>query len=52
MDRSSILSALSLANYTATILCGIVFFIFAGTASAEESADKVHIDAKSFRCRR
>jgi uncharacterized protein (DUF2342 family) len=32
------------------LACGIVFFLFVAVASAEDSADKGHIDAKSFRC--
>src|SRR5262249_2270387 len=32
------------------ILCGIIFFLPADVGRAEDSADKGHIDAKSFRC--
>ena len=32
------------------ILCGIVFSLSVGVGSAEDSADKGNIDAKSFRC--
>jgi len=50
MDQRSVLSALSLAKHLPTILCGIIFFLFAAVVSAEDSADTGHIDAKSFRC--
>ena len=49
MDRS-VLSALSLANYLPTVLCGIVLSLSAGVGGAEESADNVGIDTESFRC--
>src|SRR5262245_22233944 len=50
MGQRSVPSALSLANSRPTILSGIIFFLPAGAGSAEDSADKGHIDAKSFRC--
>jgi hypothetical protein len=49
MDRS-VLSALSLANYLPTVLCGIVLSLSAGVGGAEESADNGGIDTESFRC--
>ena len=49
MDRI-VLSALSLANYLPTVLCGIVLSLSAGVGGAEESADNGGIDTKSFRC--
>src|SRR5262249_36615828 len=50
MGQRSVPSTLSLAISLPTILCGIVFLLTAGTGSAENSVDKGHIDAKSFRC--
>ena len=41
---------LSLANGLLTLICGIGFLLSAVFASAEDSTDKVHIDAQSFRC--
>jgi len=32
------------------LVCGIVFLLSMAVASAEDSADKGHVDAKSFRC--
>ena len=46
----SVPSALSLSNYLSAILCGIVSFLSTGVGNAEDSVDKGHIDAKSFRC--
>jgi hypothetical protein len=50
MDSRNVLSALSLANYLPTVLCGIALLLSAGVGSAEDSVDKGQIDAKSFRC--
>jgi hypothetical protein len=50
MDRKSVLSAHRLANSLPIIVCGIVALLSAGVGSAEYSADKGGIDAKSFRC--
>jgi len=50
MDQRSVPSALSLSNYLSAIFCGIVSFLSAGVGNAEDSVDKGHIDAKSFRC--
>ena len=50
MDQRGVLSALSPANYLPAILCGIVLLLSVGVGSAEDSADKGYVDAKSFRC--
>jgi hypothetical protein len=52
MDRIAVASVLSPANYLPTVLCGMVFSLSVGVASAEDSAvqGKGQIDAKSFRC--
>jgi hypothetical protein len=50
MDQKNVLSAHRLANYLPIIVFGIVALLSAGVGSAEYSADKGGIDAKSFRC--
>src|SRR5262245_13415727 len=49
MDQKSVLSAHRLASYL-IIVFGIAALLSAGVGSAEDSADKGGIDAKSFRC--
>jgi hypothetical protein len=39
MDRRTVLSVLSLANYPPAILLGIVLFLSAGVGSADNSAE-------------
>ena len=50
MDQRGVLSTFRPANYLPAILCGIVLLLSVGVGSAEDSADKGHVDAKSFRC--